>query len=123
MAYVALILSLFVAALGGIGIVSPKRLLNIARQFQSQAGLYAAAILRIVLGVALFFAAPASRSPEVVRIVGIISFVSGFFTPLFGLERFRRILNWWSARPPAFQRVWAAFALAFGLFLAYAVAP
>jgi hypothetical protein len=123
MAYVALILSLFIAALGAIGIVSPERLMSIVRQFQSQAGLYAAAILRMVLGVALFVAAPASRFPEVIRIVGIIIFVSGFFTPLFGLERFRRIFNWWSTRPPAFQRVWAAFALAFGLFLAYAVAP
>jgi hypothetical protein len=123
MAYLALILSLFVAALGAIGIVSPERLLRIVRQFQSQAGLYAAAMLRIVLGAALFFAAPASRSPEIVRIAGILSFVSGFLTPLFGLQRFRRILNWWSTRPAAFQRVWAAFALAFGLFLAYAVAP
>jgi hypothetical protein len=123
MAYIALILSLFVAALGAIGIVSPERLLRIVRRFQTQAGLYAAAILRIVLGVALFVAAPASRSPEVVSIVGILSFVSGFFTPLFGLERFRRILNWWSTRPPVFQRVWAALALALGLFLAYAVAP
>jgi hypothetical protein len=123
MAYVALILSLFVAALGAIGIVSPERLLGIVREFQSHAGLYAAAILRVVLGVALFVAAPTSRSPEVVRIVGIISFISGFFTPLFGLGRFRRILHWWSTRPPTFQRAWAAFALALGLFLAYAVAP
>jgi hypothetical protein len=123
MAIVALILSLFVAALGATGIVSPMRLLRFARQFQRPAGLYAAAILRVIFGVALFLAAPTSRSPEVVRIVGIIIFVSGFITPLFGLDRFRRILNWWSARGPAFQRVWAGFALAFGLFLAYAVVP
>ena len=123
MALVALILSLFVAALGAIGIVSPGRLLRVVRQFQSTAGLYAAAILRIVLGVALFLAAPTSRSPEIVRILGIISFVSDLITPLFGLERFRRILDWWSARGPAFQRVWAGFALAFGVFLAYAVVP
>jgi len=123
MAFVALILSLFVAALGAVGIVSPTRLLGFIRQFQRPAGLYIAAFLRIVLGVALFVAAPASRSPEVVRIAGIIIFVSGFITPLFGLDRFRRILNWWSTRPPAFQRVWAGFALVFGLLLAYAVVP
>jgi hypothetical protein len=123
MAIVALVLSLFVAALGALGIVLPMRLLSIIRQFQRPAGLYAVAILRVVLGVALLLAAPSSRLPQVVRILGIIIFVSGLITPLFGLERFRRLLNWWSARGPAFMRVWAGFALAFGLLLAYAVDP
>jgi hypothetical protein len=121
MAIVALVFSLFVAALGALGIVSPMGLLSIIRQFQRPAGLYAAAILRVIIGVVLFLAAPTSRFPEVVRILGIIIFVSGLITPLFGFERFRRLLNWWSARGPAFIRVWAGCALAFGLLLAYAV--
>jgi hypothetical protein len=121
MAIVALVLSLFVAVLGATGILSPKRLLGFVRHFQRPAGLYVAAILRVVFGVALFLTAPTSLSPEVIRVLGIITFVSGLVTPLFGLDRFRRILNWWSARGPVFQRVWAGFALAFGLFLAYAV--
>jgi len=123
MAIAALILSLFVASLGAVGVVSPDRLLAFVRQFQRPAGLYAAAILRVVFGAALFHTAPASRSPQVVRILGIVILVSGLITPLFGVERFRRILKWWSARPPAFQRVWAGFALLFGLLLAYAVIP
>jgi len=123
MAFVALVLSLFVAALGALGMFSPMRLLDIVRHFQSPAGVYAAAALRIILGVALFLAAPTSRAPEVVRILGIIILVAGLITPLFGLERFRRLLDWWSARGPAFMRVWAGFALAFGLLLAYTVVP
>jgi hypothetical protein len=123
MAIVALVLSLFVAAMGALGIISPLRLLGIVRQFQHPAGLYAAAILRVVLGVALFLASPNSRSPEVVRILGIIILVSGLITPLFGLERFRKLLNWWSARGTIFMRIWAGFALAFGLLLAYALVP
>jgi len=123
MAILALVLSLFVAALGALGIISPTRLLSIVRQFQRPAGLYAAAILRLVLGMALFLASPTSRSPEVVRILGAIIFVSGLITPLFGLERFRRLLNWWSARGHTFMRIWAGVALAFGLLLAYTMAP
>jgi len=49
--------------------------------------------------------------------------VAGLITPLFGLERFGRILNWWSARGPVFMRVWAGFALVMGLLLAYALVP
>jgi len=123
MVFIAFILSLFVAALGALGMVSPMRLLNIVRHFRSPAGIYAAAVLRVILGVALFLAAPTSRAPEIVRILGIIILVAGLITPLFGLERFRRLLVWWSARGTTFMRVWAGFALAFGLFLAYTVRP
>jgi hypothetical protein len=97
MALIALGLSLFFAALGALGMVSPLRLLGVARHFQSPVGLYAAAALRVLLGAALFFAAPTSSAPTVVRILGILILVAGVITPLFGLERFRRLLNWWSA--------------------------
>jgi hypothetical protein len=119
----AFVLSLSVVVLGALGIVSPMMLLGVVRKFESPAGIYAAAALRIMLGVALFLSAPTSRVQEVVRILGITIFVMGIITPLFGIERFRRLLNWWSERRPLFMRVWAGFALGFGLFLAYAVMP
>ena len=123
MLILAFVLSLSVVVLGGLGIVSPMMLLVIVRKFESPAGIYAVAALRIMLGVALFLSAPISRVQEVVRILGIAIFVMGIITPLFGIERFRRLLNWWSERGPVFMRVWAGFALGFGLFLAYAVMP
>ena len=123
MRILAFVLSLSVVVLGALGIVSPMMLLGVVRKFESPAGIYAAAALRIMLGVALFLSAPTSRVQEVVRILGIIIFVVGIITPLFGIERFRRLLNWWSERGPVFMRVWAGFALGFGLFLAYAVMP
>jgi len=73
--------------------------------------------------MSLFFTASTPRSREVVRILGIIIFVSGLITPLFGLKRFDRPLDGWSARGPVFMRVWVGFALAIGLFLAYVVDP
>lgn len=123
MLILAFLLSLSVVVLGALGIVSPMMLLGVVRKFESPAGIYTAAALRIMLGVALFLSAPTSRVQEVVRILGIIIFVVGIITPLFGIERFRRLLNWWSERGPVFMRVWAGFALGFGLFLAYAVMP
>ena len=123
MKIVALVLTLFAAALGALGLLSPTRLLDIVRHFQSLAGLYVAGAFRVILGGALFFSAPTSRAPKAVRILGIIILVAGLFTPLFGVERFHRLLSQWSAQGPMFLRVWAALALAFGLFLAYAVVP
>ena len=123
MQLVALALSVLIAILGAVSFVAPIRALNIARAFDSPGGLYALAAIRLVLGVVLFLAGPSSRQPEVLRILGILIGVVGIITPFVGLDRQRRLLNWWSARGLGFQRAWAAVGFAFGLFVAYAVAP
>jgi len=123
MALVALVLSLLVATVGALGVVSPTKLLGLVRRFQSPAGLYGAAVFRVLLGTALFVTAPASRAPGAVRVAGAIILVSGLVTPFFGVERFTKILDWWSARDPVFLRMWAGFALTLGLLLSFAVAP
>ena len=123
MASIAFVLSLWVAALGALGIVSPTRLLGIVRRSESPAGLLAAAGFRVILGAVLFFSAPASRAPGVVRILGVLIFAVGLITPLFGVRRFTKVLDWWSARSSLFTRAWAVVALGFGIFLAWAVMP
>jgi uncharacterized membrane protein YidH (DUF202 family) len=123
MVVIALVFSLFVAALGALGLVSPSRILHVVRYFQTPTGLYIAAALRLVMGLALLFAAPASRAPEVLRILGVFIIAAGVVTLFIGLERARRLVDWWSAKGPALVRVQGAFALALGLLLAYALVP
>ena len=123
MTLVALIICLLTAAFGALGIASPSRLLGVVRYIQTPMGLYFAAGIRVLLGVALLFAAPTSRAPGVIYILGVFIIVIGVITPFFGLERFRRLLDWWSAQGSAFIRGWAVLALVFGLSLAYAIVP
>jgi hypothetical protein len=123
MAWIAMALCLLVGVLGAIGVVSPSALLSIAQHLQTPPGLYAAAALRIILGGALLLAAPTSRAPRAIRAVGAIILVAGLMTPFFGLDRFRGILEWWSAQGPMFMRVWAGVALAFGFIMAYTLVP
>ena len=123
MTLIALIICLLTAAFGALGIASPSRLLGVVRRFQTPAGLYFAAGIRVLLGVALLFAAPASRAPGLVFVLGVVILVIGVITPFFGLERFRSLLDWWSAQGSTFVRGWAVVALAFGLALAYALGP
>jgi hypothetical protein len=107
MKIMALALSLFVAALGAAGVVSPPKLLGIVRRFQTPVGFYAAAGIRLVLGAALWLAAPSSRAPEAVGIAGLIIFVAGLITPFLGFDRLSRAMDWWTARGPVFMRAWA----------------
>jgi hypothetical protein len=110
-----------IAALGALGVVSPHWLLAFARRIDTTAGLYAAAAFRVIFGLVLLLAAPDSRAPELVQIIGIIIVAAGLIAPLMGPERFRRLIAWWSGQNLGFMRAWAGLALVFGIFVAYAM--
>jgi hypothetical protein len=120
---VALTFSIVIAVVGAVGIVVPTSLLAIAGLFVTPVGIYAAAALRLVLGTALFVAAPTSQAPQTLRILGVVIIVAGLVTPLIGVARARAIVEWWTGQGTALMRVWAGVALALGVFLTYAAAP
>jgi hypothetical protein len=122
MKQLALVLSACVAIIGAIGLVHPAALVGLARHFETPAGLYQAAALRIVLGLALLLAAPSSRAPVVIRVLGGAVLVAGFITPFFGAERARAMVDWWSSQSDVVKRAWAGFPLALGCFLVWGLA-
>jgi hypothetical protein len=123
MKWLAILLSLVIAAIGILGVAAPTVLLDAARLAQSQVVLYVIAALRIAFGLILIGAAAASRLPRTLRILGAFIVLAGIITPFFGIERTQAMVEWWAAQGTAFMRGWAAIAILIGLFIAFAVAP
>ena len=123
MKQLALVLSAFVVIIGAIGFIRPEAIIGIARHFETPAGLYFAAGLRILLGIALLLAAPTSRAPGVIRVLGVVVLVAGVVTPFFGPERAHAIVEWVVSQGSVVIRAWAGFALALGCFLVWALLP
>jgi len=123
MTFVVAIFGLVVAGLGLAGIASPERLLALVTRSQADLGPYGLAGLRLLVGGALLLAAPPSRAPLYLTILGGISLVSGALTPFVGSRRFEAILDWWRARPAWAIRLWSAFVVVFGSSLVWAVLP
>jgi hypothetical protein len=122
MRIIALLLSLLVAAMGALAILAPSRANDLARMFANRAGLYIATAIRLVLGAGLLFVAGASRAPMTLRVFGVIILVVAILMPLLGLDRHRRMIDWWLSVGRTIQRAWGLVALAFGIFLIYAIA-
>jgi hypothetical protein len=110
-----------VAALGGVGALAPGRLLDVVAACATPAGVWALAALRLALGVCFLLAAPASRAPGVLRVLGGVSLLSAVATPFFGVAGMRRLIAWWRDRSEATIRVWSLFVVGFGAALVYAV--
>jgi len=77
--------------------------------------------MRVTFGAILLWVAPVSRTPRILRVLGVSIIIAGVLTPFFGVERSRAMLEWWSAQGSFFTRAWAIVAVVFGLFIVYAV--
>jgi len=111
MTQVAILLSLAIAAMGAIGIVSPDTMLQIGKPFET---LYGSTAVHLILGGALVLAAPRSRAPRALLVVGLSSFVTGLLELFLRVPLGRAGHDWWVAQGDLFLRFWGVLALAFG---------
>jgi hypothetical protein len=119
----AMALGLIVTAIGVLGLAAPSILVELARSLQSPGALYFVAIVRVAFGTVLLWAASDSRTPRILRILGVFIIIAGIATPVFGVERSRTLLDWWSTQGSFLARSWPILAIGFGLFIAYTTMP
>src|SRR3954471_8421131 len=118
----ALLVAVFTIVVGLVGIVSPDRVTAVRRQyFATPVTLYAAAALRVAMGLVTILVASTSRAPKTLRALGAVMCMQGLAATLFGPARARTILEWETMQGTALLRVGAAVALASGVFMAFAV--
>lgn len=121
MTTIAVVISFFIAVIGALGFFSPGGFVAFAQRFDNLTGLYIGAAFRIVFGLVLLYSAPASHSPEIIRIIGLITLFAGISLPFLGEARFHKLVAWWCAQSRLIIRIWAIFTLVLGLFLAFEV--
>ena len=119
----AFIIALIIVGMGLTGIVCPDCLVRIGRYSFTPAGIYVVALLRVAIGLVFFLAAPASRAPKTLRILGIVVCVAGVVTAFITIERAQAFLDWWTANGTTFVRFGAGMAIVLGSFIAYLTAP
>lgn len=123
MANIALFIGLFVVSLGALGIAVPELFMTAFRVFQAPPVLYQMAVFRVVVGIVLLCAAPASRAPWTLRVLGCGIAIAGAVTPFVGGRLAHYVVESSLTAGPALAQVWAGAVLLIGLFIVYAVAP
>jgi hypothetical protein len=107
---------------GLLGLSMHAPLVGLLGAFEVPPALYIAAALRVASGIVLVMAAPASRLPLALRIVGWLLFAVGVLTPIVGVA-FAESIRSWTIGGPGAVRAWAAGALILGAFIVYATFP
>jgi hypothetical protein len=117
---IALGIAVLLILVGLTGVLWPEGLIDLMKYSFTSAGIYAAAITRMVLGALLLVAAPATRTPKTVRVIAVIIFLAGVATALISPERAQVLKEWWVTRGPDPLRIAACFPLAVGFFILFA---
>lgn len=122
MKLLGLVVALVIIAIGMVGVFARNALLSFGQYSITSAGLYVIAVIRVGMGTVLIAAASRSRFPNTLRLFGVVAIIAGLTTPLLGATRARAILNWWTAEGSMAVRLIAVLIVAFGCFIAYALA-
>ena len=118
----ALLVSLFTIVIGIGGLISPESGTEIRRlYFATPMRLYAAAAVRVAMGLVLILAASNSRLPRTLRALGAVVCLQGLSATLLGLDHARAIMEWEGMQGSVLLRAGAAVALANGGFIVFAV--
>jgi hypothetical protein len=107
--------------MGLVGLASPARLNSLVATFSGRRGFWAAILVRLVLGVALWYGASSTRATLVLRALGLVYVVSSVVLFVLGYGRYEALLAWWSRRPTATVRALSGLAVALGAFLLWSV--
>jgi hypothetical protein len=93
----------------------------VRRLIERDAGIHAAILVRVVLGLALLGAASDSRFPLTFRVLGWIAIIAAIGIVVIGKARLRGFVSRFYRLQPGFVRAWLLIGLVFGGFLVYGV--
>jgi hypothetical protein len=122
MSVLAMVLGVAFMLAGVVVAVSPERLLSVV-DWGSRRGRYIAVAMRVVTGLVLILAAPASRSPTGFRILGALMLLAGLVISLVPTDRWAEFIEWWTKQHRTLYRASAPVAILLGAFIAYAALP
>ncbi len=110
----------------GVGLwalILPRGLVDFADLFLTSTGLWVAVALRIGVGTLLWVAAPESRFPRTLRILGALFVASGIALPMVGLSRMQAIAEWGAALDDPVLRAVSMLVIGLGGFIVWSVWP
>jgi hypothetical protein len=121
MVALALILCAAIAAMGVVIIVKPTLAHEWTRLLADKTGMWIATAIRAVLGLGLLASASESKAPMLLRLLGLLILIVAILIPILGVDRHRRMIDWWLARPRTVQLMCGAAAFVFGVGLIYVI--
>ena len=111
-----------IVAFGSWGVVHPQSIMCFASSvWLSERSAYFGVGIRIVFGLLLILAAPDTRFPDVVLVLGLVTLLAALAILVVGFDQLRAFIERCSStRRSGLIRLWSLVAIALGAFLVHA---
>ena len=117
------IFATLIIAMSLYGVIWPPRILVIARRFMIGPGIWAAAGIRLLLAVLLWFGAPVSLTPVAFRVLAFIALLAAVGLTIMGTDRLLKLLDRLESWPTIVVRLQGIVGVGFGAFILWSVWP
>lgn len=119
---VVVVFGIVVITLSLWGIAHPETLLRLVRSILDKSwGMAFAVVARIILGLSLLIAAPASKFIVLFTFFGWLTLIAAVALPIIGRERLVPIFDWFQGLSNLVIRLWLMFGVLFGVFMLYGI--
>jgi hypothetical protein len=115
-----LVLGVVVSIVSGWLWIRPTAMAGLLNKVFGSRWLYAAALLRLLLGASLIAAADAVAYSQVVALLGWLMALGALVLVVVPAPAVAQMAAWFGRLSPAMSRLWLSTAVLFGLFLTYA---
>jgi uncharacterized membrane protein HdeD (DUF308 family) len=119
MSLIVIVVGLLVTGVALALLVSPRALRQLLHRLLEPRWLPLVSALRVAVGVLFILAAPDTRLPTLIRVIGIAAIVGGILILFLGSARSQLLADWWLKRSDTILRLWAGAALIFGALLVW----
>ena len=114
-----ILVGLLMLCVGAVIVVSPEFIRSTLPKFIQVKWLTVAAIARVIFGILFIIAAPGTKLPGFIYVVGVLMMLAGIGIPILGLKRIERFASWWLQKPDIFLRLCSLAVVAFGALLVW----
>lgn len=114
------IIGVIIVAFAIVLLVRPDVMKSLMAFFSKGKRLYAAGLVRLVLGVIFLLAARECDITWLIAAFGVLFLIAGLLIFALGPEKLRGILTWSQKQPSLLLRAFAVIALAIGAVIIYA---
>ena len=123
LANILAVVSGLLGALFLLGVLSPPRLLMVARRFIGGTGVGGAVAVRLLLAALLWFSSPVASTPTAFRMLAVVMVVAAAGALVLGKDRVARLADRMAGWPPAVVRLPIAIGLVLCAFMLWSISP
>ena len=112
-----------IASLSVWGLIQPGAIIRLIREMNERRFVTLAAGTRVLLAIMLWWAAPISRQPTVLKILAVVALLAAVAIVFAGKARAMRLVDWWTERGAGVLRVGFVLGVVFAAYLLWVVWP